>query len=79
MLYTYMLLWRWEKHPRLVKPLEKVPKDSKVPMIGHRFGHQSIQDESSGQNSTSFSNVLCLSGCATNAHTKHIAIARTLY
>ena len=46
-------IWRWDiKCPGFAKALQKAPKENQVPMIGHRFGHQSGQDESSGRKST---------------------------
>ena len=48
-------MWHWDtKHPRIAKALNKATKEEQVPVIGHRFGHQSGQDETSGHKSTLF-------------------------
>ena len=48
-------MWHWDnKYPMLVKAAKKVTKETQVPSIGHRFGHQSGLYQSSEQTSPNF-------------------------
>ena len=43
-IYIYVYTWHWDiKYPRFVKTLKQVTNENKVPVIGHRFGNQSVR------------------------------------